>query len=539
MKTSVKLFAASIMAASLLGGATSSWAASALSQDSLKADNGQIMTDISTFAGIGDNGSLNEEKLKATFRSPYGLLLLQDGTLLVSDSRNHLLRSVSGNKVTKAAGLVIGKDEKGFPMGGLLDGTPDRSVFDAPAGLAADAKGNVYVADSANHAIRKLDSAGNVTTLAGSGLIGSKDAAGSEASFYSPQDVAVAPNGTVYVADTLNHTIRSISPEGKVTTLTAPSKRAVEVTPGQVVWGGDYLDGTIAESKFNEPSGLVIDAKGNLYISDSGNQRIRYMDFGTGKVTTVAGGGSSESGTPYGKTDLYVPGDFSDGAALTARFDYPMGIALTDEGGLLIADSMNHSIRYLYNDNVVTLAGDANQRPGELDGIERSAQFQKPRDVAVSPDGTIYIADAYNNKIRQMKLFRLPESLPKDDQVKVVIGSNVVEFDAQPEIANGRTMVPVRIIAEALGYKVGFEEANRSVQLSKGDVTIELYLDKTGIKTMENQKQAVTKETDAAPYLKQERTYVPVRFFAEEIGLDVQWDQDSRTAILREKAIVR
>lgn len=533
MNTSVKLLAASLLAASLLGGGSGAWAASALSQDSLKASDGRMMFDVATYAGLGDNGSSNREKLQSTYRSPGGLLVMQDGKLLVSDARNHLIRTVSGANVGTMAGIILAKDEKGFPVGGLIDGAADKSLFREPSGLAADAKGNVFVADAANHAIRKIDSSGSVTALAGNGLLGGKDGVGAEATFYRPQDVAVAPNGTVYVADTLNHTIRSISPEGKVTTLTAPAKRAVEVTPGQVVWGGEYLDGTIAESKFNEPSGLAIDAKGNLYVSDSGNQRIRYIDFGTGKVTTVAGGGAADGSALYGKSDLYAPGDFADGDALKARFNYPAGIALTSEGGLLIADSMNNSIRYLIEGKVVTLAGDPAQRPGEQDGAERAAQFQKPTDVAVAADGTVYIADAHNNKVRKLSLYRLPANLPKDESVKVALGGAALEFDAQPEIVNGRTMVPVRAIAEALGYKVEFEDNNRTVQLSKGDVTIELYVDKTGIKRLEKGKPDVMKATDVEPYVKQDRTYVPVRFFAEEIGLDVQWDNETRTAIIR------
>ncbi|WP_028547847.1 stalk domain-containing protein [Paenibacillus sp. UNC451MF] len=535
MNKSIKLLAVSVMAVSLIGGGTSAWA-SGIAKDGLKNSAGQIMTNITTYAGLGDDGSHNDEnRLQATFRSPYGLLVLKDGTLLVSDMKNHLLRGISNTKVSTSAGLIIGKDSKGFPIGGRYDAEAANSVFQQPAGLAQDAAGNIYVADAGNNVIRKIDASGIVTTLAGNGLIGNKDAKGTEATFYHPQDVAVAPDGTVYVADTLNHTIRKIAADGTVTTLNAPSKRAVEVTPGQAVWGGDYLDGDMAKSKFNEPTGLAIDSKGNLFISDSGNQKIRYMDFGTGKVITVAGSSSSDGETLYGRTDLYAAGNFADGDALKAQFNYPMGIALTEEGGLLIADSLNHSVRYLHNGKVVTLAGDSQLLAGETDGIERSAQFQKPTDVAVTADGTVYIADAFSNKVRQLKVYRLPTDLPKDDNVKVVLESKAIVFDAQPEIVNDRTMIPVRAITESLGYKVSYQDNDRIVQLTKNGVTIELYLDKTGIKKIEAGKPDEIKATDTAPYIKQDRTYVPVRFFAEEVGLDVQWDNETRTVILREK----
>ncbi|WP_282936700.1 stalk domain-containing protein [Paenibacillus sp. RC67] len=535
MNKSVRLLAATVMAVSLLGGGTGAWAAS-IDKEGLRNSTGQIMTNITTYAGLGDDGSHNDEnRLQATFRNPYGLLVLKDGTLLVSDMKNHLLRSISNTKVTSMAGMMIGKDVKGFPIGGRYDADAASSVFQRPAGMAQDSAGNIYVADSGNNAIRKIDAAGKVTTLAGNGLMGSNDAKGAEATFNSPQDVAVAPNGTLYVADTLNHVIRKITADGTVTTLTAPSKRAVEVTPGQVLWSGDFVDGDIAKSKFNEPTALAIDSKGNLFISDSGNQKIRYMDFGTGKVTTVAGGSADGTESMYGLTSLYAAGGYADGDAQKALFNYPMGITLTADGGLLIADSMNYSIRYLSNGKVVTLAGDSKLVAGEADGIERSAQFQKPTDVVVASDGTIYIADAFGNKIRQLNVYKLPSELPKDDMVKVVLGSQIIAFDAQPEIVNDRTMIPVRAITEALGYKVSYQDDNRIVQLKKGDVTIELYLDKTGIKKIEAGKPDVLKETDTAPYIKQDRTFVPVRFFAEEIGMDVQWDNGTRTVILREK----
>jgi sugar lactone lactonase YvrE len=353
--------------------------------------------------------------------------------------------------------------------------------------------------------------------------------------FYRPTDVAVAADGTIYVADTLNHLIRSISPLGQVTTLNAPSKRVVEVSPGQAVASGDYADGDLASAKFNEPTSIAIDAKGNLFVSDSGNQRIRYIDLAQKKVTTVAGGSNASDKTSvYEKKELYATGDFADGEALQALFHFPQGLAVTDEGGVVIADSGNHSIRYLYDGKVTTLAGDANQGTGESDGIEAGAEFQFPTDVAVLSDGSVVVTDSFNNKLRKISLYQHPANLPSNDDVKVVLGNKWIEFDAQPEIENGRTMVPVRFITEELGYKVTFDDATRAVRLSKDGTMIELYVGQTGIKRMEEGKPSVFKETDVQPYIKQDRTYVPIRFFAEEIGLDVQWDQSKRTAIIRE-----
>lgn len=527
MNKAVQRVVLTVLASVMMGGQGA--LAGSLGGDILRGSDQQAMLQVTTKAGAGDLGSGNGEEQNATFRFPSRLAILPDGSVLISDSRNHMIRRLSQGRVETYAGLLYEKDAKGFPIGALLDGARDRALFQEPQGMTLDARGNVYIADAGNHAIRKIDPSGTVTTVAGNGLIGAKDGTGKSASFYRPMDVAVSPGGTLYVADTLNHVIRSISPSGEVNTLNSPSTRVVEVSPGQASPAGDYADGELKNAKFNEPSGLVIDGKGNLYVSDSGNQRIRYIDLQKGTVTTVAGGG-----TALAKQDLYVPGDYADGEAGKARFNFPLGLALTEEGGLIVADSQNHAIRYVWDGQVTTLAGVPGSTSGEADGIEGYARMHRPTGIAVQKEGTLLVADTWNNKLREIRLYRLPEELPKDNNVKVVLNSRWMKLDVLPEIANGRTMVPVRAIAEALGYQVAFEDATRTVVLSKDGTTIEMYMDRTGIKRIAQGREWRT-ETDTAPYIKQDRTYVPVRFFAEEIGLDVQWDKATRTAILRQK----
>ncbi|WP_281886091.1 stalk domain-containing protein [Paenibacillus sp. YYML68] len=528
MNKVLRILLVSGLAAALATGGSAS-AASLLEGALLGADQKPLLT-VDTAAGTGQLGSANGAAASATFRIPAGLAVKADGTVYIADSRNHEIRAMKDGKVELVAGTFFDVDDKGFPVGGMLDGQGELTLFTNPHGISLDKNGNLYVADSGNHAIRKIDASGNVTTLAGDGIIGLTDDVGGKARFYQPLDVAVADNGTVYVADTLNHVIRRIATNGQVTTLNAPSTRAVEVSRGQAAPAGDFADGELKNAKFNEPSGLVLDAKGNLYVSDSGNQRIRYIDLQQQTVTTVAGGGQASR-----LTDLYVPGEYADGPAAAARFHFPIGLALTDNGGIVVADSQNHSIRLIANGQVTTVAGTANQTTMEHDGVDRHTGFHRPVDVAVLKDGSLLVADAFNNKLRHVQPFKLPANLPQDDSVKVVLNNDWITFDAQPEITNGRTMVPVGAISEALGYKVTFDDATRAIQLIKDDVTIELYVDRTGIKRLVEGERAVEKETDAAPYMKQGRTYVPVRFFAEEIGLDVQWDGNSRTAIIRTK----
>ncbi|UJF31587.1 stalk domain-containing protein [Paenibacillus hexagrammi] len=537
MKPLKHLVVSSITAAALLTG-SSVWAAE-LSGDALYTSQGQIMSDVGTHAGIGDFDDINGKAAAAAFRSPSSVAQLPDGGIIVADTRNHMIRKIKDGQVTTFAGpeVTVTKDEQGFPTGGFLNGKASESFFNEPSAIAVDGNGNVYVADAGNHAIRKIDTKGQVTTLAGNGVMGNKDGKGTEAQFDHPTDLAVTTDGIVYVADTLNHEIRKITPDGTVSTLNAASTRAIQIRPGAASFAGEYKDGALSVAKFNEPSGIALDSKGNLYVSDTGNQRIRYVDLSSGTVKTVAGFSSQLSGnTWYDKDELYVDGDYADGQALKAKFNFPKGLAVTSEGGLLIADSLNHSIRYLLNDRVSTIAGQA--KTGESDGVESAAAFYNPTDVIVTEQGNLVVADAFNNKIRKILPYHLPQGLPDNGEIKVVNGNTIIQFDAQPELSEGRTMVPVRAISEALGYEVKYTEANgtSTIQLIKGDVTVELYIGRTGVKRITGNQPAVLQKTDAAPYISQDRTYVPIRFFAEQIGLDVEWDDAHKTVILRTKS---
>lgn len=532
MKKQYKLLIAPFLAASLLLGGTTAFGAGI--DQAVIGGEGQPLSEVTTAAGKGDLGETNGKAADSSFRAPWSLLPIADGSVLVADARSHLIRKLSGSEVSAYAGITIGKDDYSYPVGGMLDGKASAAVFHQPKGLAADKDGNVYVADMENHAVRKIGKDGSVTTLAGSGVLGNQDGKGKDAAFYMPQDVAVAADGTVYVADTLNHAIRKITADGTVTTLNALSVRGVEVTPGQLVTAGDYADGALKSAKFNEPAGLALDARGNLYVSDSGNQLIRYIDLSAGTVSTVAG----DSTTKYGKTDMYAAGDFADGEAGKARFNFPKGIAVTADGGLLIADALNHSVRYLKDGIVRTIAGQKDNAGGSRDGTERYAGLHHPSDVAVLNDGSILVADAYNNKIRKITFYDLPAGITSDGTIKVVYGGSKINFDALPEFSNGRTMVPVRIITETLGFKVMFNEdtatGERTVDLSKDGATIRLTIGKEEMKRIAQDSTVASMQMDVAPYIKSDLTYVPVRFFAEGLGLNVEWHEATSTVILRE-----
>lgn len=497
---------------------------------------GQVLTKVTTYAGDGKFEMVDGVLTASSFRTPQSLLVQADGSVLVTDSQNHLIRKISGGKTSTFAGITLSTNSFGFPVGALIDDIKEEAVFNAPDGIAADALGNIYIADAKNHAIRKISKAGEVSTLAGNGVRGNVDGKGKAASFNHPQDIAVAADGTLYVADTLNHVIRKITKDGTVTTLNAPSERGVEIVPGAVEETGNYLDGDLAKAQFNEPASLILDSTGNLFVSDAGNQRIRYIDLKAKKVTTVAGGVMAEDKkTIYEPEALYAQGDYVDGDALKAMFNFPLGLALTREGGLIIADSLNHAIRYLYKGKVTTIAGDVELSSGNLNGIDRNAQLHKPTDVAIMADDSILVADAYNNTIRRIELYSLPSSLPVGNTIiKVVYGQQVIVFDTKPEISNSRTMVPVSAITTALGYTNVWVGSTKTVKISKGDITLELVVGMKSIKIVEKGQTDIIKATDAGPYIKNKRTYVPLRYL-EELGIDVQWHAGTKTVILRAK----
>jgi sugar lactone lactonase YvrE len=236
------------------------------------------------------------------------------GNVYVADMENDTIR-----KITPAGVVTTFAGSAGSYPFSSADGTGSAARFYTPAGLAVDGSGNVYVADSGNHTIRKITPAGGVTTLAGTaGSSGSTDGTGSAARFKNPRGVAVDGSGNIYVTDMDNHMIRKITPAGVVATLAG--------TAG--LPGSNNATGSAAG--FNSPAGVAIDSSGNVYVSEERNHTIRKITP-AGVVTTLAGTAGSLGS--------------ADGTGGAARFNQPLAVAVDSSGSIYVADTSNHAIR--------------------------------------------------------------------------------------------------------------------------------------------------------------------------------------------------
>jgi len=306
---------------------------------------------------------------KRDFAAPFGLAVNRAGEVFVADAYNHTIRKISPNG---AVSLVAGK--AGSP--GSLDGTGEEAQFYSPYGLAVAPGGILYVADSSNHCIRKIDAAGAVSTLSGKpGFPGSQDGAGTDARFAYPRGIAIDASGQLYVADTHNHLIRRVSPGGEVRTLAGRARQ-----PGS-------RDGERSEARFEYPTALAVDRNGTIYVADSGNKTIRKMDpGGEGRVTTLAGAPKA-----YGK---------EDGPGTEARFGNPQGIAVNELGTIYVADTTSQAIRMMQPDGTVSTLLAQPWNSAENRGSAHHNSY--PFGVATDASGSIYIAVPANRSVRKI-----------------------------------------------------------------------------------------------------------------------------------------
>lgn len=422
---------------------------------------------IRTFAGTGAVGASgdNGAALSATFNYPTGMALTPAGDLLLADAGNNRIRRI-------ASGLVS---------------TVAAGSLNFPDGVRTDAAGNIYVSDSGNFRIVKVSANGIVATVAGSGTQGfsGDGGAATDAALNYPNDVAIGTNGTLYIADSANARIRAVSPAGIISTLAGSDvqpqiysadslatdtagmvyytdsfrNQVLSVSAGVVVtkvagdgtkgYSGD--GGAATSAQLSSPLGLALDASGNLYIADSGNQVIRKVtaggtistyvgtglsfpaslaadtagnlyiaDTGNNRVQKVTpnGGISTIPGNPTGLAvdiagNLYIADSANNkvqrvatsGAITTilaGQLKSPSGVSVDKAGNLFIADTGNHAIRRIATDGTLTTLGGIEGYTGD-GGPAALSQFSRPLGTAVDSTGNVFVADSGNSAIRALR----------------------------------------------------------------------------------------------------------------------------------------
>lgn len=325
---------------------------------------------VATVAGApGLSGAQDGVGNLARFFNPYGLGFgdSAEATAFVADTFNHSIRIVTASGETRT---LAGDGSPGY-----ADGQGLEARFRGPRGLVYQpATRTLFVADTENHCIRAVGLDGSVRTVAGHpSRVGRAE--GREGSFDSPCGVALSDEGTLYVADSGNHSIRAISTQGVVRTVAG------------VAGAGGYLDGPGSAALFSFPRALCVGPGGLVYVSDTNNQRIRKISL-EGEVGTVAGG----------------PPGHQDGPGAEARFQFPHGISADANGVLYVSDTLNHAVRRIRSAEagapVDTLSGAKGQ--GSVDGGSDSASYFEPSALALAPDGALWVLDSRNHSLRRL-----------------------------------------------------------------------------------------------------------------------------------------
>jgi hypothetical protein len=384
---------------------------------------------VTTLAGTaGAAGSDDGSGATARFSFPQGVTSDGAGNLYVTDSGNNTIRRIviATGKVTTLAGSA--------PAAGSDDGTGAKARFTAPQGITNDGAGNLFVADSVNNTIRKVVIAtGAVTTLTGSaGLTGGSDGTGAKALFNGPGDVASDGAGSLIVADTNNHAIRAVViASGAVTTLAGSASSA----------GRD--NGPATTARFQAPIGVASDGAGNLLVADSGNHAIRKIVLATQTVSTLAGF-AGKAGS-------------DDGTGAAALFDDPQGVASDGADNLFVADSDNHTIRRVVvaTGVVTTLAGDPTT-PGSDDGAGPAARFNTPLAVVCDGAGNLFVADSGNHTIRKIVI--------AGGTVTTLAGSAGIAGSADGMAASARFDTPSGLAVDHAGNLFVADTGNRTIR---------------------------------------------------------------------------
>lgn len=429
--------------------------------------------------GTGEFGMGDGSAEEAVFGFPFGVAYSKKAdALIIADTQNHRICSLNLKtlKISTIAGFSKGVDRFGFPGGGYVDGVVKKAMFNRPKGVAVAESGAIIVADTGNHAVRQIYN-GKVTTIAGGKTAGCQDEKGIKAGFQGPSGITLNDNGIIYVSDTLNNVIRRIDTYGNVTTyagkkddnsiLNEPvgiaidkkgnlyvadsgnhqikkitGKDKIEIVAGihfskdleSGYWSGGYIDGNAKASYFNFPKGISVKEDGTVYVTDTYNHVLREIKNDT--VSTVVGGG--------------VAGNKTDDKHIT-YFDGPAGVTYV-KGTLFIADQWNNRI-------IIIPDKDKYLNPIKIGEDVETHAFIDNKKIEFLDVMPLYIAGELRIPIRAVGETWGAEVLWNQEEKSVTLlkGDKKVELfldKGEFTIYKGRSMVSSEILENKLGLKV-------------------------------------------------------------------------------------
>ncbi len=407
-----------------------------------------------SYAGGNINGSL--------FNAPASIVVAANGDRYVADSLNFTIRKITPDGVVTTFAGKAG-------VSGFVDGDPSSARFKGILGLAIDAAGNLYAADTGNDAIRKISPSGVVSTLAGDGIAGFADGTGSAAKFNNPYDLCLMPNGDLLVADFTNNRIRRVTPGGVVTTYAGTG------APGAA-------NGAASAATFDEPTSVACAADGNVYVADSDNAIIRRISPAL-VVSTFAGqanvvgstnglGGAARFSREIVGLALDTAGNLLvsdlDNEMLrqitpsgnVTSFAANLGIGVFDlfvtpDGVIHVADFLGHTVATIKNRTEFAFVAGSPQYAGARDGIGYSARFNSPVDMTRGPGGEIYVSDQNNHVIKRINL---------DGTVSVLAGSTLQTGDTDGQGAAARFRFPAGVCVDLDGNVYVADSSNHVIR---------------------------------------------------------------------------
>ena len=380
---------------------------------------------------LGDAGPA----LTAELHTPEDVAVDTSGNIYISDSANAVIRKITtdgminfiAGNVSTTTGPSIGYSGDGAAanLAGLV----------TPFALALDSSGAVYFAENGDSRIRKIDSKGNISTIAGTGTagFGGDGSAGAKALVSFPTGVAVDSSGNVYIADSLNRRIRKLTSSGNISTVAGN---------GNYSYSGD--SGQATSAQLNTPQAVAVDySSGNLYIADTANNVVRRVTA-AGVISTIAGNGTA--------------GSAGDGSAATsAQLNSPQGIAVDTNGNVYIADTQNARVRKIVNGTINTVAGSGTPGFGGDNGSATSAQLNYPAGLAVDGSGNLYIADFSNNRIRKVN---------SGGTITTLAGNGLAGYTGDGSAAaNAQLTTPVAVTTDASGNVYIADTGNNAVRV--------------------------------------------------------------------------